>query len=194
MATIVRRTAKATAEAMKDWHPLDRFLHWTLAVLVFIQFGGGWLAATWRVSPAKLELFMWHKSIGITVLGLAVSRIAWRLARGRPPMAPDMPRLQRVAARTSHVMLYLLPVAMPVSGWVINSAGNFPFRVFRLVTLPPVTAPDEALQHLAESVHFWLFVLFAIVVSAHVAAALYHHLVVRDHVLQAMLPFRRRIP
>lgn len=174
-----------------SWGDVAKFLHWSIAALIFVQFALGWIAVSWHLSPTKLELFVWHKSIGMLILTLAVLRLLWRFVNPSPPLPVDMPAHERVGAHASHVLLYLLIVLIPLSGWVINSAAKIPFRVFWLFALPAIVAPDKALAELAKRIHFILFVVIAAVVVVHVAAALRHHFVKRNDTLIRMLPNRR---
>jgi cytochrome b561 len=170
------------------WGSLAKSFHWIVAALIFTQFALGWIAHEWPRSPTKLDLFVWHKSIGILVLLLAVLRLCWRAIDARPPLPQAMGRAERIAAWISHALLYVLMLALPLSGWIINSAANFPLKLFWLVPLPPITAPGKQLQELAEDVHLVLFWLLAGVVLVHVAAALRHHFSQHDPVLRRMLP------
>ena len=156
----------------------------------------GWIARTLPFSPLKVELFFWHKSFGIVLLILAALRLTWRLWRPRPAWPMGMPRWERLAARSSHVLLYGLMFVTPLSGWVINSAAKFPFKVFGVWTLPAIVAPDKSLQHLAEQIHLGCFILFALALLLHIAAALRHHFYLRDEILLGMLPanFTQRTP
>ena len=78
-----------------------------MAVLILAQITLGVMAATWRVSPAKLELFFWHKSTGMLILALLALRLLWRLANRTPELPANMPRWERAAARLSHGLLYV---------------------------------------------------------------------------------------
>jgi cytochrome b561 len=176
------------------WGAIAKFFHWCIATLIFVQFALGWVAVSWHLSPTKLELFVWHKSIGMLVLLLVVLRLVWRLVNPTPALAADTPPLERAAAHASHGLLYLLMLVMPLSGWAINSAAKIPFRVFWLFPLPPIVAPDKALAELAKHVHFILFILIATIVAIHVAAAFRHHYVKRNETLIRMLPQRRPTP
>jgi cytochrome b561 len=172
------------------WGPIAKLFHWGVAALIFTQFALGWIAVTYRLSPTKIQLFIWHKSIGVLVLLLVVLRLAWRLMNPSPALPADTTKPEALAARTSHGLLYALMLAMPLSGWVINSAANIPLRVFWWWPLPAIVAPDKALEQLAKQVHLTLFVAIAIVVAVHAAAALRHHFVKRNDVLARMWPWR----
>ena len=170
-----------------SWGALARFLHWAIALLVVQQIALGLTAAGWRLSPLKLDLFVWHKSFGFVILLLVVLRLLWRLSNPTPALPAGMSGLERLAARASHTLFYVLLIAMPVNGWVINSATNVPFSIFWLIPLPSIVAPSEALAGTAENGHFVMFSLLVLLVAAHAGAALRHHFVKRDRVLLRML-------
>ena len=170
------------------WGSIAKGFHWIIAALIFTQFGLGWIADEWPRSPTKVDLFVWHKSIGILILTLVVLRICWRMLNRVPDLPAATSRMERWGAHASHAVLYLLIVAMPISGWVINSAANFPLKLFWLVPLPNIVAPSKATQTLAANIHLGLFWTLATVVTIHIAAALRHHFVKRDDVLIRMLP------
>src|SRR5882672_12544278 len=113
--------------ASDSWGAPAKVFHWIMAALILAQIALGLMAASWRVSPAKLELFFWHKSTGMLILGLVALRLLWRLANPAPALPPGMPAWERAAARLSHLLLYVLMIALPVTGWMVNSASNIPF-------------------------------------------------------------------
>jgi cytochrome b561 len=159
-----------------------------VALLIVAQIALGVSAVAWRISPLKLELFVWHKSVGMLILVLMLARLAWRLANRTPALPPDTPVWERYAAHASHGLLYALAIALPISGWVINSAAAVPFSVFWLVPLPAIVAPDEHLEDLAKLAHLWLIVALSLLVVVHIGAALRHHLMKGNDVLIRMLP------
>jgi cytochrome b561 len=173
-----------------SWSGVAKFLHWLVALLIFAQFALGWLASTWHMSPTKLDLFVWHKSNGMLILMLVVLRLLWRAIAPGPPLPVGMPPWERAAAHASHALLYLVMLGMPLSGWVVNSASGVPFKIFRLIPLPSITAPDRHVTELASRVHFSLGLLLALLLLLHIAAALRHHFVQHDNVLRRMLPQR----
>ena len=99
-----------------------------------------------------------------------------------------MPRWQERIADLSHWGLYVLLFAIPISGWVLNSAAGFPLQWFGLFNLPRIAGKDEGLHELAEQVHELLFWTLVGVALVHAAAAFYHHLFQRDATLARMLP------
>lgn len=167
-------------------------LHW----LVFALVVGNWLLGPYMadlpLSPQKLRYFSWHKWIGVTVFLLAVFRLAWRVSYRPPPLPVAMPRWQRHLARASHFALYLLILAIPVSGWLYSSATGVPTVYLGWVQLPDLVGRDKALAEFLKQVHIVLNTTLLAVVVIHVAAALKHHFVDHDEVLVRMLPFLGR--
>ncbi len=163
-------------------------LHWLIAVLIFGLFPLGLYMSELALSPRKIELVSWHKWFGITVLLLVVLRIVWRVGHRPPPLPASVPRWQVGAAHALHGLLYLLILAIPLSGWALSSAAGVPVVWWGVLPLPSLLAPDHALAHRLVEVHEWLNFTMAALVVAHVGAALKHQFVDRDGVLLRMLP------
>src|SRR5258708_26589675 len=109
------------------------------------------------------------------ILALVGLRILWRLANPTPELPAGMAAWERAAARLSHWLLYALMIALPVTGWIANSASNVPFRIFWLIPLPAIVAPDKPTADLFPPVHGALFTLFAPLTVADLCAALLPH-------------------
>jgi len=173
----------------ESWSAPAKLFHWVMAALIFAQIALGLTAVSWHISPTKLNLLVWHKSTGMLILGLLALRLLWRLSH-RPPQLPwEMPLWERAGAHLSHFLLYVLMAALPLTGWVISSASNVPFKIFWTIPLPAIVAPDKALEDLFATIHGWLVTLLALVLVAHIGAALRHHYVKKDTVLSRMLPW-----
>ncbi|MGH8129519.1 MAG: cytochrome b, partial [Steroidobacteraceae bacterium] len=164
-------------------------LHWLIVALLIVQVTLGKIADGLPIGLDKLALLARHKSFGITILALAAIRLGWRLY-DRPPPLPPMPRWQHIAARVNHAMLYALLFAMPITGWIMSSASNYPVSWFGLVQLPDFVAPDRDLKDLFEDIHETLANLLIALAILHVAAALKHQLIDRNGLLFRMLPWR----
>jgi len=170
------------------WGAPARALHWVMAVGIAGMVGYGLWMTGLPPSMRKLNVYALHKSVGITLLGLAVLRLAWRLFDRRPEPPPGQPALQLAAARIAHAATYALLFVIPLSGWLYNSASGFPLSWFKLYNLPKLSESDPALKALAHQIHeYGAWTLVALVVL-HAAAALKHHYVDRDQTLRAMLP------
>src|SRR5690606_30836934 len=110
-------------------------------------------------------------SLGVTLLLLVLIRLAWRLANVTPAPPPGSRPWEARAAGATHALLYLLLLALPVTGYLINSASNFPLVVWGLLPVPNLTAESEPLQTVAETVHLAMFWVLALLVLVHAAAA-----------------------
>ncbi len=161
-------------------------LHWLVALLIFVGFPLGVYMHELPLSPTKLQLYSYHKWIGITVLLLAGLRVAWRLTHRPPPLPDSVVRWQRQASAVVHGLLYVLMLAIPLSGWLMSSAKGFPVVWFGVLPLPDLVGKDKALGELLAGVHQALnFTLLGLVIL-HVAAALKHHFIERQPFLQRM--------
>ena len=175
-----------------DWHALSRALHWLIAALILAM---AWLGLTMGDlpnGPDKIATYALHKSIGLSILALAALRLLWRLYAGAPGPVAGTPRWQARIAGVTHVALYALLLALPLSGWLLNSAAGFPLQWFGLFNLPALAGRDEALHALAVQAHELLFWTLAGLVVVHTAAAFHHHVFRRDDTLRRMLPRRAR--
>lgn len=171
-------------------------LHWLIATGVFLLIAIGLTMAHGAITAAtKFQLFQLHKSVGITVLGLIVARIVWRL-RHRPPALPDtMPPIERKAAASTHFVFYLLLLGLPLSGWALVSVSpiNIPTFLFGLVRWPHIgflasLHNKAAIAAVLDNVHAYGAWALLTLIVLHVAAALRHHFLIGDDVLGRMLP------
>ncbi|MDX1500556.1 MAG: cytochrome b [Woeseiaceae bacterium] len=172
-----------------EWGSIARSLHWLVALLIAVQLGLGWVAEDMDLSPTKLDLFVWHKSLGLTVLLLVVLRLGWRLSSPPPVPLTGSGRWETRLAQAGHWLLYVLMFAVPLSGWWIADTSRIPFRLYWLSPVPDFLAPDKAASTLAAEVHGVLTTLLAVVVTGHVLAALRHHWLLGNATLRRMLPF-----
>jgi len=161
-------------------------LHWLVALLIFVAFPLGLYMADLQLSPNKLRLFSYHKWIGITVLMLVALRVVWRLTHTPPPLPESVVGWQRRASAIVHGLLYILILAIPLSGWLMSSAEGFPVVWFGVLPLPDLIGKDKALGELLADVHETLNYTLLVLVVLHVAAALKHHFIERQPFLQRM--------
>lgn len=169
------------------WNRFAQLLHWLIALLIVGLGSVGLVMTDMAASPDKIRIYLLHKSFGITVLMLVGLRLVWRLATRHPPEMPG-PAWQRWSASAVHFGLYALMLAMPLSGWLFNSAANFPLQWFGIVHLPALWRPDPAVKYWAREVHDTGFWVLAALVGLHSAAALKHHYFDHDETLRRMLP------
>ena len=164
-------------------------LHWLIAFAIVGTFALGLYMHELPLSPQKLKLYSWHKWVGVTIFLCVVLRLGWRLSHRVPELPAAMPAWQRKAAEATHVLLYLLMSAVPLSGWLMSSAKGFQTVWFGVMPLPDLLAKNKELGDLLQEVHELLNFSMAALVVAHLGAALKHHFVDRDDVLSRMLPF-----
>ena len=110
------------ANSSERWGPVSQLLHWLIVALVLTQVTLAYLAADLPLGLQKLALLARHKSFGITILGLALIRLAWRLASPGPGVPTNLRPLERLLARVTHAGLYACLFLMPLSGWLMSSA------------------------------------------------------------------------
>lgn len=172
---------------LQRFNPLQRLLHWVMAVCILAMlFVGVGMVST--ITPKFLPLVATHKSLGIAILVLALVRLVVRLRYGAPALPKDLPEPMKLAAELSHYALYALMIAMPLIGWAMMSAAEYPVVVFGGVHLPPILPQSDRLHSLLWDAHYYLAFCFFALVLLHIAAALFHALVRRDGVFEAMAP------
>jgi cytochrome b561 len=173
-------------------------LHWLIAVAIVGNFSLGLYMHELPLSRFTIELFQVHKSIGLTILALSVLRLLWRLVNPVPPLPEGLPGWERVAARASHVLLYVFMIAIPLSGWAMVSVSPPPldvptywFKMFEVPHLPITGFRSEASKDALLVVHAYLAFSMAGLFILHVMAALRHHLILKNDVLKRMIPGTR---
>lgn len=168
-------------------------LHWLLAVLIISSFAFGLYMVELPFSPSRIKQYNWHKWAGITILALSALRLLWRL--GHPPPALDIPiqLWQTRASQATHWLMYGLFFAAPLAGWAYSSAAGFPVVYFGLIALPDLVSRDADLAAILKLVHRVLTYSLAALVGLHVLAALKHHFLERNRLLDRINPFARRL-
>ena len=174
----------------RQWGAVSKFFHWIIALAII---GNGIFGLMMDLAGSPMRKINWlalHKSIGLTVLALILLRIVWRAFDRRPRDEP-MPRWQALAAHAMHAVLYVVILAIPLTGWWFNSVTGKPLQWFKQFNLPALAAKNDELRHFAHGVHEYLFWFLILLLVAHVGAALKHHVFDHDNVLRRMLPFGR---
>ena len=169
-------------------------LHWIAAALIIGNLLWGLYMVGLPLSPAKLKYYSWHKWTGVTIFALAALRLLWRLGHPVPPLPASMPRWEVAAAHASHIALYVLFFAAPMSGWLFSSAAGFQTVWLGVLPIPDLLGKNRELADVLKVVHRCIVYALGGVIAVHVAAALKHHFIDRDAVLARMLPFVRPRP
>ncbi len=170
------------------WGVVSLSLHWLTVLLIVGLCVIGFVMQELPNRPWKADVYALHKSFGLAVLAITVLRLLWRLVAGAPAPEPGTPAWQRWAAQATHGALYAILLAMPLSGWLYNSASGFPLKFFGGFSLPKLSGYDAGVKEFAHEAHEFLFLALAAIVTVHALAALKHHYVDRDRTLHRMLP------
>ena len=166
--------------------PVAKSLHWLMAAMILGLLALGIYMSDLPLSPQKLTLYSWHKWAGVTVFVLVWLRLLWRITH-RPPALPEtLSPLMRLAAHAGHAALYGLMVAIPLTGWLMSSAKGFQTVWFGVLPIPDLLGRDRELGDLLQQVHKLLNLLLMLTLAGHVAAALWHHFVLKDDTLRRM--------
>jgi cytochrome b561 len=164
-------------------------LHWIILALLIVQFILAWTMPDIRRDTKPDTLINLHLSFGMLILAVVIVRLGWRMTHLQPPPEAGTPAWQVQSSSIVHWLLYVLLVVVPILGWVNASWRGFPVVLFGLFELPKLLATRALGWAWTGDVHGLLanYAVLALV-GLHTAAALYHHFVRRDGVLQRMLP------
>lgn len=169
-----------------------RTVHWTTLVLVAAVFGTIWIADPALVGSYARPIVQLHRSIGLTVAALTVFRLVWRLRARIPALPGDLSKFQKLAARATEALLYVLLVVQPLVGLTYTNASGQRVDFYFLARLPALVDRNKPLAALVGDAHSLVGYTMLAVIGLHAAAALFHHYVRRDEVLNAMLPVQLR--
>jgi cytochrome b561 len=169
---------------------LSRFLHWLMAILIITML---FIGVGMVVSLSNYHLLLSiHKPLGISVLILAAVRLINRLLNPPPPLPDHMPGWQKLAAKSSHVLLYILMFALPLVGWSMLSAARYPIVLYGSLHLPYILPHAPEVYVLLRKVHTGLAYMLFATIAIHVSAALMHGLIYRDGVFGSMASWKKK--
>ena len=188
MKQLPREINMPIRNTQESWGSLTRVFHWLIALLVLIML---LLGASMEefAKPTRSILMQIHKSIGLTVFLLMILRLCWRLINPTPHLPLTTPRWQKRAARGSHALLYFALIFMPLSGWIMSTAGGHTTRFWWLFVIKASWIPEsKTLSHFASDIHLLLAWTITGLLIIHIGAALKHHFVDKDGVINRMMP------
>lgn len=162
-----------------------KFIHWTTALLILGLLFAGFYMTVLPFGDTKLQIYMLHKSFGLLVLLLVVFRILWKFLTPKVKHLETHKSWERVLARLTHFFLYFALFAMPLSGWIMSSAGEFPVSFFG-IPVPALTSKNHDIFEGSQEFHELLALALLVFVFLHMAGALKHHFIDRDATLQRM--------
>jgi cytochrome b561 len=162
-----------------------RVLHWLTAVLLTVLFGLGLSMTEWLDDgDFKLRVYSWHEWTGVTVFGLTATRLWWRLRHPPPPIA--LPVGERIATGFVHGAIYLVLIAQPITGWMMNSAFGFSLVYLGVVPVPDLVAENRPLALQLQWLHAALATALFLLFLAHLGGVLLNHFVRRKKILERM--------
>lgn len=168
-----------------SYNLVSKLLHWTTALLIFGLLALGFYMAGLEFGDAKLQLYALHKSFGLLVLMLVFVRVVWHILVKKPKSLPTHKKWEKGLSHAVHSLLYLLLFAMPLTGWVMSSAGDFTIKFFGIV-MPDIVAKNKELFDFTREMHETIAYVILGVVALHVVGAFKHHFIDRDESLQRM--------
>ncbi len=164
--------------------------HWVVGLCVIGLLIVGLLMTKMEPGPDMFKIYALHKSVGITVLTLAVLRLIWKLSNPKPHSLPTHQKWERFLAHLTHIFLYFAIIGMPLSGWIMSSAKGFPVNLFGIegLTLPDLVSPSKEIGKLANQFHELTAYALIAAIGLHFAGAMKHHFIDKDGTLRRMIP------
>ena len=164
-----------------------KFFHWTMAIILLCLLTIGY----WLKDLGIPALYKAHKAIGFLILLLVVARLLWRFANITPKYDESLPKWMINAGNMMHYCLYALMIIVPFSAFIASNAKQYPVSFLFLFDMPSLfkNADPELAKQLMEA-HSITATILLWAVIVHAAAALYHHFIKKDNILQRMLPFK----
>jgi cytochrome b561 len=162
-------------------------LHWTTAVLIAVLLPLGlWMTGLDYYDPWYKKAPDLHRSIGVVTALVLVARLTWRLANVQPvPLARSNREI--LAGKAAHLLLYLIPFLLVVSGYLISTADGRAVDVFGWLEIPATLHGIEGQEDIAGDIHFTLAMILLAIVGLHILAAVRHHYILKDGTLSRML-------
>jgi cytochrome b561 len=171
---------------------LSIFFHWAAALTIIGLFAlGFYMVELGYYDSGYKTLPALHKSIGITLLGLMLLRLLWRLTQLQPAHLTTHKPIERKAGKLIHNTLYLLIFIIMLSGYLISTADGRGIEVFGLFELPGFGSLFNNQEDLAGVIHEWFAYLMISLTAMHALAALKHHFIDKDDTLKRMLGKRQ---
>lgn len=170
----------------QHWGIVSKLLHWGIGILIIGMLAVGLWMMELAPSDQKWTIYGLHKSIGLLLLGLVIVRLIWRLANKVPAYPDDMPWHLKVASSATILCLYLLMLAMPLTGVVMSVFGGFSVPFFDWFALPALTEGRTPLSMFSRQLHTIFGWSFIALISLHTLGAFYHHVIRKDTIFKRM--------
>jgi superoxide oxidase len=183
------RDRLCVGEGRRRFDILTIGLHWATVTLIAGMFASAWLLLASDREHAAMLLTV-HRSLGVVTWVVAIFRLGWRLSCAYlPPFPQNMPKVQQRLAKASEYGLYALLLSQPLTGLAQSLTRGRHFMLFAW-RVPSLMAGDKPLTALFHQIHALSAWVLLALIGLHILAALFHRFVLRDEVLQSMLPWR----
>ena len=165
-----------------NYNNVAKFLHWTIALLIISNYILG-------LTLDDTSWYTLHKQIGMTILLMVFLRILWRLISKYPGKLDEVSATEQTAAVGGQVLLYILMLAIPLSGVLLVQAHGYPLVLWGIIPLPTLIGQyPHATTHMIKEWHEWMAHAIIVIAGGHAVIALFHHYALKDRVLRRMLP------
>jgi cytochrome b561 len=176
-----------------SYNTIAKLLHWLVVVLLVVQFAVAWTMPDIHRDTKPVDLIAWHLSVGTFILLVVLVRLAWRMVSTIPPAPVDLPPLLQWVSRTTHFLLYGILIVLPVLGWINANARGWTVKLFGAIPLPSLVVSGSPFGQEMGDIHQIVAWVLLGTVGLHILGALYHGLILKDSLLQRMLPSIGRI-
>jgi cytochrome b561 len=170
----------------KRYTTIAIILHWIMALLIISAWIVGILIDEIPKGPLRITTISWHKWVGITIMFLWLARSLWRITHRPPDLNVQMPAWQTKIMHLTHITLYVLMLAIPVTGWLMSSAKGYTVNYFGLFDLPDFVEADKTLGHTLKEVHEFLANSIMALIGIHILGAMKHQFLDKDGLLLRM--------
>ena len=175
------------------YNTISKALHWLIVVLLCVQFADSWTMPDVDRDTKPVDLIAWHLSIGAFILLVMLVRLGWRTVSAVPPAPATLPPWLRLVSRATHGLLYGILIVLPFMGWINANARGWTVRLFGVLPLPALVPPRSPWGMDLGDIHILVAWVLLGVIGLHIVGALYHRLVLKDSLLQRMLPGAGRV-
>lgn len=171
--------------SINTYGAIAKILHWAMALVIMGLIIVGLYMVTMPYSPDKIRVIGLHKSFGLLILMLVTVRLVWRFRSTQPAKISTHKKWERTLSNLAHIALYGFMIALPLTGWIMSSAAQYPIPFFGL-NMPDIAPRNSILAGIANNLHsIFAFSLIGFIVL-HAAGAFKHHFIDKDQTLSRM--------
>lgn len=167
-----------------------QYLHWIMAIIFIAAWLIGFYSGnflSYEVDGSfKGSVITLHKNIATIIIFLVVVRIFWRYTHPVPQLPNTMSPFMKKMAHLGHLALYFMLIALPVTGCLFSWSAGHPAPVLYWFEIPRLVDKNPELLAIVKPLHIYLSWGVGVLLMGHIAAALKHHFIDKDHVLISM--------